>query len=58
MVGLNLEEGATIVVAIFAAVIAAAAAFGLAFLVDFLEELLLIRDFFVTAMVLIPQNLI
>lgn len=45
----------TTAVAILAAVIAGAAAFGLAFLVDFLEVLLLIRDFFVTAMVFIPQ---
>ena len=45
----------TTAVAILAAVIAGAAAFGLAFLVDFLEELLLTRDFFVIAMILIPQ---
>ena len=43
------------VVASLAAETAAAAAFGLAFFGDFGEELPLIKDFFVTAMVSIPQ---
>ena len=41
-------------VASLAAVIAVAAAFGLTFLVGCLETLLLIKDFFVTAMMLSP----
>lgn len=40
-------------VASLAAVIAVAAAFGFAFLGDFGDELLLINDFFVTAMVFV-----
>lgn len=43
------------VVAIFAALIAGA--LGLDFLVDFFEEFLLIRDFFVTAIVVFLQDL-
>ena len=44
-------------VASLAAVIAVAAAFGLIFFAGFLAVLLLIRDFFVTAMISIPQVL-
>jgi len=46
-----------IAVASFAAEIAVAAALAFGFLVLFLEELLLIRDFFVTAMVSSPQEM-